>query len=223
VDTADLEQDEKDAVSRALSRILRHRAQHAGLAIRSNGFCVLERVLNLREMKELRVNKKVVEEVTRTNDKQRFELRFIDGQQMIRAVQGHSLEAVEDDALGRRLLLDSGALPVACVHGTYARHVESIIARGLIAGGLGEKGQRNHIHFAPYDYTDKRVISGMRAGCEIAIYIDLRKAMVAGIPFFMSKNEVILTEGDGGVLPSKYFLSARNIKTGKELLRSPKL
>ena len=178
VDSADLEQDEKDAVSRALSRILRHRAQHAGLAIRSNGFCVLERVLNLREMKELRVNKKVVEEVTRSNDKQRFELRFMDGQQMIRAVQGHSLEAVEDDALGRRLRLDCGALPEKCVHGTYARHWESIVARGLIAGGLGAACQRNHIHFAPYTLTEGRVISGMRSGCDIAVYVNLRKALL---------------------------------------------
>ena len=36
------------------------------------------------------------------------------------------------------------------------------------AGGLGEKGQRNHIHFAPYDYSDKRVISGM-AGCKFTV------------------------------------------------------
>ena len=111
-----------------------------------------------------------------------------------------------------------GFLPEKCVHGTYAQNWNNISANGLIAGGLGEKGRRNHIHFAPHDYTDKRVISGMRAGCEIAIYIDLGKAMIAGIPFFMSKNEVILTEGEGGVLSSKYFLSARNTKTGEELL-----
>merc|ERR1711879_963758 len=114
---------------------------------------------------------------------------------MIRAVQGHSIKTVLDSELLQPLSLSS-QIPEKCVHGTYSSYWTSILAKGLLAGGLSAKGERNHIHFAPYDYNDKRVISGMRSGCDLAIYIDLQGAMMAGIPFFMAQNEVILTTGD---------------------------
>ncbi len=211
-----------EEVSRKLSRILRHGAVKVGLTIRPDGFCVLDEVLNCRVMKALRVSRTEVEQATRWNDKQRFELSFLDGKQRIRAVQGHSLKAVEDDALLEILSLTTGALPEQCVHGTYQKHWQSIATEGLIAGGLGGRRERHHIHFAPYDYSNKRIISGMRAKCDIAIYIDLRQAMLAGITFFRAKNDVILTRGKGGVLPVTYFRSVRNRTTGEELLRRPR-
>jgi len=121
------------------------------------------------------------------------------------------------EAAAHPLLTGASRLPEKCVHGTYSEYWTSICSKGLLAGGLGDKGQRNHIHFAPYDYSDKRVISGMRAGCDLAIYLDLRKAMMAGIPFFMSKNEVILTPGDNGALSTSFFQSVINIRTGEKI------
>jgi 2'-phosphotransferase len=203
-------------VSKALSLILRHKAEDFGLAIRPDGFCVLSDVLNLPMLKRLQATQVVVEQITRTNDKKRFEMSVIDGHHMIRAVQGHSLKSVVDEELLQQLHL-SDTLPEKCVHGTYFRHWESILSKGLLVGGLGAKGHRNHIHFAPYDVSDKRVISGMRTNCDMAIYIDLRKAMTAGVSFYKAKNEVILTQGEGGALLPKYFLSAVNIKTGEVL------
>merc|ERR1719486_538192 len=182
-------------ISKSLSTILRHKAQQLGLTVRPDGFCVVDEVLNLNMMKSLHATQEALEQVTNSNEKKRFEMSIIDGRHMIRAVQGHSMKSVSDSELLQPLDLN-GRLPEKCVHGTYFRHWTSIASKGLLAGGLGDKGQRNHIHFAPYDYSDKRVISGMRAGCDIAIYVDLRKAMMAGIQFFLSKNEVILTQGE---------------------------
>lgn len=73
---------------------------------------------------------------------------------------------------------------------------------------------RNHIHFAtgpPLEYVlaahsgdsaqgkpkpdDSRVISGMRRDAQVLIYIDVRKALAAGVPFWRSENGVILSEG----------------------------
>merc|ERR1719401_638232 len=137
---------------------------------------------------------------------------------MIRAVQGHSMKVVQDDHLLVRLDRNQKQLPTKCVHGTYSRNWTSIKAQGLIAGGIQARGfDRNHIHFAPYDYNDKRVISGMRPNCDLAIYVDLSKAMMAGIPFFMSHNEVILSPGENGVLHPKYFKTVKNIVTGEVL------
>ena len=106
-------------------------------------------------------------------------------------------------------------LPQKCVHGTYQNLWPSIFIHGFLAGGTGEKRRRNHIHFAPYDYNDKRVISGMRRDCDVAVYLDLRGAMSAGVSFYMSENQVILTPGIRGRLSPRFIAKAVNFKTGK--------
>lgn len=64
---------------------------------------------------------------------------------------------------------------------------------------------RNHIHFAPGLPKEEGVISGMRSSCDIIIQIDMQAAMKDGIPFYISTNNVILTEGVDGLLSKKYF------------------
>ena len=64
---------------------------------------------------------------------------------------------------------------------------------------------RNHIHFAPGMPKEEGVISGMRATCDIYIEIDMEAAIKDGIKFYISSNNVILTEGVDGVLSPKYF------------------
>ena len=63
--------------------------------------------------------------------------------------------------------------------------------------------RRNHIHFAPDllaglkpGATTSGVISGMRRDAQLLFYINLPKAIAAGIPFWRSVNDVILSEGD---------------------------
>jgi 2'-phosphotransferase len=65
---------------------------------------------------------------------------------------------------------------------------------------------RNHIHFAPGFPKEEGVISGFRGSCDVIIQIDMASAMKEGIEFFISSNNVILTEGIDGVLPPKFFL-----------------
>jgi 2'-phosphotransferase len=66
---------------------------------------------------------------------------------------------------------------------------------------------RNHMHFATGLLGQDGVISGMRQNCTVLIYVDLHKALDAGVEFFKSENGVVLTEGiDGtGCLPKEYF------------------
>ena len=75
--------------------------------------------------------------------------------------------------------------------------------------------RRNHIHFAPgllaglksSTTTSSKVISGMRRDAQLLFYINLPKAIAAGIPFWKSENDVILSEGDpqkNGVLGMEY-------------------
>lgn len=214
-------------LSKALSMLLRHKALELGVAIRPDGYCLVDDVLSVPSMKSLQATKADIEDITNTNDKKRFQLSTVDGQLMVRAVQGHSMKVVEDEKLLVRISPQSQQLPSKCVHGTYSRNWVSIQHQGLIAGG-GENNSwgkkqgmvtlnRNHIHFAPFDYTDKRVISGMRPNCDVAIYLDLPLALSAGIAFFTAENEVILTPGESGVIHPKYFKTVKNILTGEIL------
>jgi 2'-phosphotransferase len=43
---------------------------------------------------------------------------------------------------------------------------------------------------------EEGVVSGMRASCDIIIQIDMALAMEDGIKFYISTNNVILTEGE---------------------------
>lgn len=77
---------------------------------------------------------------------------------------------------------------------------------------------RNHIHFAPGMPKEDGVISGMRRTCDVYITIDMFAAIKDGIDFYISTNNVILTEGIDGVLPAKYFKSVVSSK-GVDMLK----
>lgn len=70
---------------------------------------------------------------------------------------------------------------------------------------------RNHIHFSKGMPGDNGVISGMRQSCTVIIEIDMEKAMNNGIKFYKSKNDVILSPGEGenGILKPQYFKSVK--------------
>ncbi|GCC16763.1 hypothetical protein chiPu_0021434, partial [Chiloscyllium punctatum] len=59
----------------------------------------------------------------------------------------------------------------------------------------------------------------IRSNCELAIFIQLRKAIRDGIPFYLSTNRVILTPGnENGVLPPKYFQRVLQLKPSRCVL-----
>lgn len=66
--------------------------------------------------------------------------------------------------------------------------------------------KRTHIHFATGLPSDRGVVSGMRKDVEVLIYIDVEKALRAGIKFYQSSNGVVLSPGDeSGVIKPEYF------------------
>merc|ERR1711908_124934 len=113
------------------------------------------------------------------------------------------MKAVQDEEALQKLSATDSNLPEVCVHGTYRQYMASIDNHGLIPGG--GFSQRNHVHFAPFAPGDGRVISGMRYNCEVAIFIDLPQALKDGVPFFQSKNGVILSPGLNGKIERRYF------------------
>ncbi|XP_053576035.1 tRNA 2'-phosphotransferase 1 isoform X1 [Bombina bombina] len=194
-------------LSKLLSYALRHGANTLGLPIRSDGFVPVSSLLALPQFRS--VSQGDVERVVSNNDKQRFTIQQSEnGVLEIRANQGHSLQVEVDlTPLGEEL-------PRQAIHGTYLHHWPSILQKGL------SRMNRTHIHLSPeLPGEDGGVISGMRGNCEVAIFIDLPKAISDGIPFFWSTNHVLLTPGDAdGLLLPKYFLQVLQLQPQRQLL-----
>ncbi|KAF2091177.1 phosphotransferase KptA/Tpt1 [Saccharata proteae CBS 121410] len=153
-------------------------------------------------------------------------------QYLIRANQGHSI-AVETDGLLNPITAED--IPATCVHGTTNQAWPLI----LRSGGL-KKMNRTHIHFAaglPSGFKSVEdtpasaegtasapVISGMRNSSTILIYVDVGRAMDAGIAFFRSENGVILSAGgEDDVLPMTFFSKVEDRKRGRVLVKDGKL
>ncbi|XP_077180019.1 tRNA 2'-phosphotransferase 1 isoform X2 [Paroedura picta] len=169
-----------------------------------DGFVDIAEVLRLPQFKAWSLDD--VQRVVETNDKQRFAVRPhpSDGRPQIRANQGHSLQVSELELIP---LLDPADFPETVAHGTYLRYWPAIRSKGLSRMG------RTHIHLAPGLPGDGAVLSGMRHNCEVAITIDVAKALADGICFYRSSNSVILTPGDAnGLLAPCYFREALQLR-----------
>ena len=161
---------------------------------------------------------------------------------LIRATQGHSLKTLEASAyLTPITLKDEKSVPETVVHGTFYGAWERILA----SGGL-KAMSRVHVHFATGPTLEEVlpeaegwnvaqgpgggkktdvVISGMRSDAQILIYVDIRKALKAGVEFWRSENGVVLTEGmvaEGGegtkMLSSEFWDVVVEVKTGVGVL-----
>lgn len=113
----------------------------------------------------------------------------------------------------RPVLAGSADCPSEAVHGTYLSRWSSIRQQGL------SRMERTHIHLAPGLPGAQGVISGMRGNCDLAIFINVPKALTDGVQFFWSENGVLLTPGDAeGKLLPKYFSQAIQLKPTRSIL-----
>ncbi|KAL8279346.1 hypothetical protein RQP46_008158 [Phenoliferia psychrophenolica] len=117
------------------------------------------------------------------------------GEWWIRANQGHSV-VVESLELERVTKADE--VPVV-VHGTMFKLWDVIEKEGL------KTMTRNHVHCAVGLSGEEGVTSGMRANCDLFIYLDVPLLLADDVPIFKSTNNVILTPGVDGTVPPKYF------------------
>ncbi|KAM9849416.1 tRNA 2'-phosphotransferase 1 [Aulostomus maculatus] len=198
-------------LSKSMSYALRHGANQMGLQIGTDGFLYVEDLLAQPQFRSYSLED--VERVVATNDKQRFKLcpHPEDGRLQIRANQGHSVQVMDLEL--KPVLAGSPDCPAEAIHGSYIRNWSSIQQQGL------SRMRRTHIHLAAGLPGDDGVISGMRRDCDLAVFIDVPKALADGIEFYWSENGVLLTAGntEGKLLP-KYFSRAIRLRPTRSIL-----
>lgn len=131
----------------------------------------------------------------------------------IRAFQGHSIPCINPKLLYKRVL-SSSEIPV-CVHGTFWSNWNLVMTEGL------RRMSRLHIHFARGLPGDDYIVSGIRSKAEVAIFVDVELAMSHNIVFWLSGNNVILTEGINGLLPKIYFSRAVSLPERSDIPLNP--
>lgn len=171
-------------VSKAVSRILRHRPSAAGVTLDNHGWCSVDSLLAGLARRGTFITRAQLLEMVRTNDKQRFALSE-DGS-AIRANQGHSVGGVE-------LQLREKTPPPRLFHGTVATSLTDIERKGLAPM------RRHHVHLSTDVSTALAV--GARRGAPVVLEVDAHRMHRDGIRFFVSENGVWLVDS----VPAKYL------------------
>ena len=190
-------------LSKSLSHILRHGAIRYNMTVDHEGYVPVFQIQNHQSVHQFQpLTLEKIQKVVSDCEKQRFSMKKVGEDWYIRANQGHSGKVAEQLVDEKMLepVLSSKDHPI-CVHGTDKKSLVKIQE----SGGLS-KMNRKHIHMSTQHKGSDHMISGMRATSNVMIYIDLDKAIANGIKFYISKNQVILSEGnDKGMIPLEYF------------------
>ena len=164
------------ALSKLLSLILRHRPHDFGVTLDAEGWTAIDTLLAALAARGQEVSRAELLALVRSSDKQRFALSP-DGQR-IRANQGHTVRVSLDH--------EPQDPPELLFHGTVARFLPSIRARGL------ERGRRHHVHLSASRAQAETV--GARRGRPVVLEVLAGRMRAAGHVFLLSPNGVWLAE-----------------------------
>ncbi len=163
-------------ISKFLSLVLRHNPVLIGLELDVNGWASVTELLGKMKSKGHNISLEDLKYLVETNSKKRF--TFSDDFKKIRANQGHSIE------------VDLGYIkqvpPPVLFHGTAEKNLDLILKDGI------KKMKRHHVHLS-HDITTARKV-GMRHGKPVIINIDAKGMTEQGFDFFLSTNDVWLTD-----------------------------
>ena len=134
------------------------------------------------------LSKELIEQILLTNDKKRYE--YSDDKTKIRARQGHSIPVNVD--------LKEAIPPDILYHGTALRFYDNIIKDGI------KKMGRQYVHLSDNKITAFKV--GKRHGDACVLIIDTKRMKLDNIKFYLSNNNVWLTE----FVDKKYILDKIN-------------
>lgn len=162
-------------LSKFISLILRHKPEVIGISLDEHGWANVDELLaGIRRTRP--INMKILEEIVRTDDKQRY--TFNEDHTRIRANQGHSIQVDVE--------LEEAEPPEYLFHGTGRKYMESIDQTGLIPKN------RLYVHLSGDQETAMKV--GKRHGEPIVYRVATRAMARDGHKFWRSANGVWLAK-----------------------------
>ena len=173
---ASIDDRSRTKLSKFLSYILRHSPESIGINLDTNGWANVDELLAKTNSQVKNIDIKYLEFVVDTDSKKRFS--FNKEKTKIRANQGHSLNINLD--------YRPSVPPEFLYHGTALKNMESILKNGI------EKSARQHVHLSMDRSTAMKV--GQRHGKPIVLKILSEIMNAAGYEFYLSKNNIWLTE-----------------------------
>ncbi|MET3536968.1 RNA 2'-phosphotransferase [Chryseobacterium limigenitum] len=171
-----MNEQQKKKTSKFLSYVLRHHPELINLNLDENGWANVDELITKSANDSQGFTFEELDEIVQTNDKKRF--IFNEDKTRIRANQGHSI--------GIDLALKPQQPPEFLYHGTAQSNIESILEKGI------EKRSRQYVHLSQDKETATKV--GMRHGKPIILTIRTGEMFERGIEFYLSDNEVWLTD-----------------------------
>lgn len=184
------------STSKFVSLILRHKPETIGIQLDEHGWAnVDELIAGISKTREF--NREILDEIVRTDNKQRF--TFNEDKTKIRANQGHSISGDVE--------LPEAIPPETLWHGTGEKYVASIDKQGLIPKG------RLYVHLSSDTSTATKV--GSRHGKPVLYIVKTKEMHDDGYKFFLSKNGVWLTKE----VPVKYLVKSEAVSYSTDSLR----
>ena len=184
------------STSKFVSLILRHKPEVIGIHLDEHGWAdVAELIAGISKTREF--NRTMLEEIVRTDNKQRF--IFNENKTKIRANQGHSIPVDVE--------LPEAVPPDRLWHGTGEKYVASIDQQGLISKS------RLYVHLSSDAATATKV--GSRHGKPVLYIVKTKEMYDDGYKFFLSKNGVWLTKE----VPVKYLVKAEAVSSSTDSLK----
>ncbi len=170
------------SLSKFISLILRHKPEVIGISLDKHGWAKVDELI-AGISKRTEFNMDMLEEIVRTDDKQRFS--FNEDKTLIRANQGHSIPVDVE--------LTEATPPELLWHGTGEKYTASIDTQGLLPMS------RLYVHLSKDEQTAVKV--GERHGRPVLYRVKSGEMARDGYKFYLSKNGVWLTKE----VPVKYL------------------
>ncbi|MEB9469504.1 RNA 2'-phosphotransferase [Bacillus cereus] len=172
-----------DKLSVFISLILRHKPDVINIELDEFGYANVEELIDGVNKSGRHIDFDILQQIVQQDKKDRYS--FNEDKTLIRANQGHSINVT--------VSLTEVIPPQYLYHGTATRFVESIMMHGI------NKMSRLHVHLSDNKETALQV--GKRHGIPVFLTIDALKMHRDGYKFYLSKNNVFLTE----FVPSNYI------------------
>lgn len=162
-----------------ISYVLRHKPEAINLDMDRKGWVSISQLISNAPIAKRKLTKESILEIVKNDEKGRYAISN-DGKS-IRALQGHSISK-DVVCVG----FEKKTPPSVLYHGTATRFMDSIKEKGLVPNN------RQYVHLS--SDKDTAINVGNRHGTPIILEIDTSLMIEKGHSFYLSENNVWLTE-----------------------------